>query len=142
MDSTLQELADLPWRFLAGSESSRGRACVTGAPCSGRILGRTQRAEAAGDLEGDGVEDADPKEEDDEGGAMPRRARRRQATEAQRLARRIQRHLDSSNNSRAARALASAPLADVNDSAVMVALHAKHLTAAPAESLALGESVL
>ena len=125
VDSTLQELADLPWRFLADFGSSRSRA--------GRILGRLQRAEAAGDLDGVGFEDDTPEEDADEGGAVPRRARRRQATKAQRLARRIQRHLGSGNNARAARALASAPLADVNDPTVIAALRAKHPAAAPAE---------
>ncbi|MES2940453.1 MAG: reverse transcriptase domain-containing protein, partial [Pseudomonadota bacterium] len=113
--AALEALADLPRRVLAGdgrSSSARAR----------HITARVARMEAGAPLD----------DEDGAGGAADTSAtRRRTLSEDQLLARRIQARLEDGSVTRAARALASLPLADPTSPATIAALRAKHPDAPP-----------
>ena len=117
LDRKINALADLPRRTLADGGASKGR--------DRRVLARIERVSAGLPLEDEG--DA----ADTGAGAASAPTHGTRLSEDQRLAARIQRHLNDYSISRGARALASAPLADARSPAVIAALRAKHPAAEP-----------
>ena len=116
--AALAAVCSLPQQVLADSNSSKGRPR--------RILARLSRL-----ADGLPLDNEDEDEGDGDGAPRTRTARghRRPVSEDQRTATRIQRFLELSSVTRAARAL------DARDPQVVAALRAKHPTAEPATLL-------
>ena len=122
--AALAGVCSLPQQVLADNNSSKGRPR--------RILARLSRL-------AEGLPLNDENDDEDDIGGAPRahttRGQRRPVSEDQRTATRIQRFLELSSVTRAARALASQPMADARDPRVVAALRAKHPAAEPAPLL-------